>query len=112
VRRAKYFGSVGGTSITASPLLLPQASQINFGGGYGNSNGRGWNAAAAIFYDTLIHKRLFDFVQTSYNTDCCGFSFELRNFNLGVRNENQYLFSFSVANIGTFGSLQKQARIF
>ncbi|MDQ2776639.1 MAG: hypothetical protein M3Y57_17230 [Acidobacteriota bacterium] len=52
-------------------------------------------------------------MQTSYNTDCCGFSFEYRHLNFGIRqNENEYLFSFSVANIGTFGSLQKQSRLF
>ena len=59
-----------------------------------------------------MSRRLYDFLQVSYNTDCCGWSVQLRQFNLGIRNENQYLFSFSVANIGNFGSLQKQARIF
>ena len=63
-------------------------------------------------YDILLGRRLYNFIQGSYNTDCCGFSIQWRRFNLGVRIENQYLFSFSVANVGTFGSLQKQARIF
>ncbi len=111
-RHSKYFGSITETAITANPLLIPAANQISFGGGYGNTNRKGWNAAGVVYYDALLDRRLFDLVQTSYNTDCCGFSFELRNFNLGIRNENQYLFSFSVANIGTFGSLQKQTRIF
>jgi len=112
LRHAKYAASVGETAITTNPLLIPDANQISFGGSYGNTNRKGWNAAAMTFYDTLLHRRLFDLAQASYNTDCCGFSFELRNYNLGIRQENQYLFSFSVANIGTFGSLQKQARIF
>jgi LPS-assembly protein len=112
VRYSKYFAGVSQTAITTNPLLIPQQNQLSFGGGYGNSSRKGWNVAGSIFYDTLHNRRLFDFVQTSYNTDCCGFSFELRNFNLGIRQENQYFFSFSVANIGTFGSLQRQARIF
>jgi hypothetical protein len=29
-----------------------------------------------------------------------------------VRNDNQYLFSFSVANIGSVGTLPRQNRIF
>ncbi len=63
-------------------------------------------------YDLLLNRRLFTFIQGSYNTDCCGFSLQWRRFNLGIRNDNQYLFSFSLANIGNFGSLQKQANIF
>jgi LPS-assembly protein len=93
-------------------LLVPQANQITLGGGYGNSNRRGWNAAALFYYDVLLSRRLFTFIQGSYNTDCCGFSVQLRQFNLGIRNENQYLFSFSVANIGNFGSITKQTKIF
>ncbi|MBV8831934.1 MAG: LPS-assembly protein LptD [Acidobacteriaceae bacterium] len=112
VRYSKYFASVNDTAITTNPLLVPQANQISFGGGYGSANRKGWNAAATVYYDLLLDRRLFNFFQVSYNTDCCGFSMQLRQFNLGIRNENQYLFSFSLANIGTFGSLQKQARIF
>jgi LPS-assembly protein len=112
VRQSKFFGSVSETAVTTNPILIPQQNQLSFGGGYGASTRKGWNAAGSVVYDMLHHQRLFDFFQVSYNTDCCGFSFELRNFNLGIRQENQYFFSFSVANIGTFGSLQKQARIF
>jgi LPS-assembly protein len=111
-RHGKYFANIGDTAITTNPLLVPQANQMGFGGGYGNTNRKGWNAAAAVDYDLLLQRRLFELVQGSYNTDCCGFSVQLRRFNIGIRDENQYLFSFSVANIGTFGSLQKQARIF
>jgi LPS-assembly protein len=63
-------------------------------------------------YDVRSGKTLYEFVQGSYNTNCCGFSIQLRRFNIGIRDENQYLFSFSVANIGTFGSLQRQERLF
>jgi LPS-assembly protein len=111
-RHSKYFASVGDTAITTNPLLVPQANQITVGGGYGNANRKGWNAAATMNFDVLLNRRLYDFVQASYNTDCCGFSVQLRQMHFGIRNDNQYLFSFSVANIGNFGSLQKQSRIF
>ncbi len=100
------------TAITTNPVLLPQANQLTISGGYGSANRRGWNAAGLVDFDVLLNRRLFNFLQLSYNTDCCGFSIQLRQYNLGIRNENQYLFSFSLANIGTFGSLQKQSRIF
>ena len=112
VRTGKYFASLGDTAITTDPLLVPQANQLTFGGGYGSANRRGWNAAAIFTRDLLLSRSLFEFVQTSYNTDCCGFSFQLRRINFGIRDDNQYLFSFSLANLGTFGSLQKQERIF
>ncbi len=111
-RHSKYFAGVTDTAIKTEPVLTPQANQISFGGGYGSTNRKGWNVSGSLFYDELLNKRLFDFVTASYNTDCCGFSFQLRNFNLGIRQENQYLFSFQVANIGSFGSLQKQNRNF
>jgi LPS-assembly protein len=111
-RHSKYFAGVQDTAIKAEPLLTPQSNQISFGGGYGSTNRKGWNVSGSVFYDLLLNRRLFDFVTASYNTDCCGFSFQLRNFNLGIRQENQYLFSFQVANIGSFGSLQKQNRMF
>jgi LPS-assembly protein len=112
VRRGKYFGSIGETSISTDPVLVAQANQILFGGGYGGANRKGWNAAMSVEYDLLLNRRLYEFIQASYNTDCCGFSFQIRRINIGIRDENQYLFSFSVANLGTFGSLQKQERIF
>lgn len=110
-RHKNFYASVGDTSITTSPLLVPQANQITFGGGYGSTNRKGWNAGALVDYDLLADRSLFEFFQSSYNTNCCGFSVQLRRFNIGIRDENEWLFAFSVANIGTFGSLQKQGRI-
>jgi len=112
VRVSKYFVSIGDTAITTNPLLVPQANQITFAGGYGNTNRKGWNVAGAVTRDLLLKRTLYQFVQASYNTDCCGFSVQLRRTNIGFRDESQYLFSFSVANLGTFGTLQKQERIF
>lgn len=111
-RHGQFGASVGDTSITADPVLAPHANQLVFGGSYGGTNRKGWNAAALFDYNLLTNQRLFDFMQGSYNTNCCGFSVQLRRFNLGIRNENQYLFSFSVANVGAFGSMQRQDRIF
>ena len=112
VRKGKYFASIGDNAITTDPLLVPRANQLSYGAGFGSTNRRGWNVAGNVTQDIVLHRTLFEFVQTSYNTDCCGFSFQLRRINFGIRDDNQYLFSFSVANLGTFGSLQKQERLF
>ena len=111
-RKSKYAVTITDTAITSVPLLVPQANQLSFGLAYGTSTRKGWNLGGNVTYDLLIDKTLFEFVQATYNTDCCGFSFQLRRFDFGIRDESQYLFSFSLANLGTFGSMQKQDRIF
>jgi LPS-assembly protein len=51
--------------------------------------------------------------QGSYNRDCCGLSFEYRHIDVpSVSIENQYRFSFSLANIGTFGNLRRQESLY
>ena len=112
VRISKYYVTLGQTSITTNPLLIPQSNQISFGGGLGSTNRRGWNVGTTVNYDLLLGRQTFAFVQGSYNSDCCGFAVQWRHIDNFIRNDNEYLFSFSVANLGTFGSLQKQDRIF
>ena len=81
--------------------------------GYGNLNKRGINAAANIGFDSNLSFLQYSAFQTSYNWDCCGISFEYRRYALGsVRNENQFRFSFTLANIGAFGNLKRQERIY
>jgi LPS-assembly protein len=67
-------------------------------------------------YDYVQHTLLYQFGQLSYNTNCCGFSFQYRRFSfgtgIGARHENQFLLAFQVANLGSFGTMQKQDRIF
>src|SRR5258708_28108469 len=47
-------------------------------------------------------------VQGSYNWDCCGFSVEVRKYELGsVRNETVERFNFTLSNIGTAGNLRR-----
>jgi LPS-assembly protein len=103
---------VGETSITTDPLLFPQSNQLTFGGGYGSTNRKGWNVTGTDLYDLLLHRNVFQFLTTTYNTNCCGFGLQYRRINFGIRDENQYLFSFSLANLGTFGSLPKQSERF
>jgi LPS-assembly protein len=123
-RHQKYFFNIGETAITTNQLyangvLLPDAQQLFpltnqafFGGGYGSTNRQGFNVAAQYFYDFLHHETTFSEYQVSYNSNCCGFSVEIRRINNVIRNDNQYLFSFSVANIGSVGTLPRQSRIF
>ncbi len=91
----------------------PLFDQIRAQLGYGSPTKRGWSAAANIGFDREFNLLQYGAAQTAYNWDCCGLSFEYRRFSLGsVRNENQYRFAFTLANIGSFGNLKRQERLF
>ncbi len=81
--------------------------------GYGYPNKRGFSGAANVGFDAEANFLQYAAVQTTYNWDCCGVSAEYRRFNLGtVRNENQFRFTFALANIGAFGNLARHERLF
>ena len=81
--------------------------------GYGQLNKRGLSSAASFGFDANHGNLQYATAQTSYNWDCCGLSLEYRRFALGaVRNENQYRFSFTLANVGAFGNLRRQERLY
>ena len=70
--------------------------------GYGQLNKRGLSAASSFGFDANLGSLQYASAQTSYTWDCCGLSLEYRRFALGtVRNENQYRFSFTLANVGS-----------
>jgi LPS-assembly protein len=81
--------------------------------GYGQLNKRGLSAASSFGFDANNGSLQYATAQTSYNWDCCGLSLEYRRFALGsVRNENQYRFVFTLANVGAFGNLRRQERLY
>jgi LPS-assembly protein len=81
--------------------------------GYGELNKRGLSAATSFGFDANLGSLQYASVQTSYTWDCCGFSIEYRRFALGsVRNENEYRYSFTLANVGAFGNLRRQERLY
>jgi LPS-assembly protein len=81
--------------------------------GYGQLNKPGLSAAASFGFDSNEGNLQYATAQTSYNWDCCGLSLEYRRFALGaVRNENQYRFSFTLANVASFGNLKRQERLY
>jgi LPS-assembly protein len=108
----KYFFSLGHSEVRNDPVISARSDQINALLAYGNQNRKGWNAAVNVYYD--YHKDILDFATTeiTYNTDCCGISVEYRRYNFGTRDDTQYRVAFSVANIGSFGNLRKQERIY
>jgi LPS-assembly protein len=108
----RYFVLAGSNQVKTDPLVSPPANQFRAQFGYGDPNRKGWNAAFSTIYDFRLQIQEFAIAQITYNTDCCGFSVEYRRFNFGARDDTSYRFALSIANIGTFGNLRKQERLF
>jgi LPS-assembly protein len=93
--------------------LQPAANQLRAQLGYGSSNRRGWSTQAGVGYDVKQNVLQNEFVEVSYNGSCCGLSLEYRRLSLGeIRTENQFRVSLNIANIGTFGNLRREEKIF
>jgi len=111
-RRAKYFFSGGHNQVRSNPKLSPSANQLRGSIGYGDPNRRGWNTAFTAIYDYKQKVLQFATINLNYNTDCCGFNVQYRSFAVFNRHESIFRFSFSIANVGSFGTLKKQERLF
>ena len=81
--------------------------------GYGRPGKRGFSAASSFGIDAESKLLQFVSAQTTYNWDCCGMTVEYRSYTVAnVRNENLFRFTFTLANIGGFGSLRPQERLY
>jgi len=91
----------------------PLSNQVRGLVGYGSESRKGFNLIAGLGYDFENKTLQNQIVQMSYNGGCCGLAVEYRRINLGqVRAENQFRIAFIIANIGNFGNLRHQEKIF
>lgn len=107
------FFTVAHFATRSSPILQPQSHQIRAHIGYGEVQRRGLNVIFGMSYD--VRQKFFQnqVAQISLNGSCCGIGFEFRRLALGpLRSENQFRVAFMVANIGTFGNLRRQEKVF
>jgi LPS-assembly protein len=79
----------------------------------GKPSGNGFNLAANGGYDYALNALQYAGVQAVYNWNCCGLTFGYRRFNLGtIRNETQWLYSFTLANFGSVGDIRRSTSVF
>lgn len=98
---------------TLPTFQQPLSNQIRALLGYGSETRKGFNFTTGIGYDFTNKTLQNQIVQASYNGGCCGLAVEYRRINLGqVRTENQFRVAFMIANIGTFGNLRHQEKIY
>jgi LPS-assembly protein len=98
------------SSGSASPARF---NQFRAALGYGRSTKRGFSAASSFGFDAESKLLQFVAAQTTYNWDCCGVTVEYRSYTVAnVRNENLFRFTFTLANVASFGSLRRQERLY
>jgi LPS-assembly protein len=97
----------GSTASTIQSQLLQPFLSI------GKPSGAGFNLAANGGYDFVHGALQYAGVQAVYNWNCCGLSVGYRRFALGsVRDETQYLYSFTLANFGSVGDIRRSNSVF
>jgi LPS-assembly protein len=103
-------GEITNTSVAPTAVKFNQFRTVL---GYGSANKRGFSGATNLGFDAELGQVQYGAVQLAYKWDCCGVDVEYRRFALAsVRNENQYRFTFSLANVGAFGNLRRGERLF
>jgi LPS-assembly protein len=103
----------GQASASSATAGVQKFNQFHGVLGYGSPNKRGFVGAVNLGYDAILNQLQYGSAQLAYNWDCCGVSVEYRRFALAsVRNENQYRFTFSLANVGAFGNLRRSEKLF
>jgi LPS-assembly protein len=121
-----HFGQVtigGGDAILQLPVQAATSSsgsaapvrfnQFRAALGYGRGLKRGFSAAGSVGFDAEGGALQFVSAQTTYNWDCCGVTMEYRSYTVAnVRTENLFRFTFTLANIGGFGSMRPQERLY
>ncbi len=93
-------------SITKSQQLSPFFQ-------FGRQARTGFNVAANGGYDFVNGALQYAGIQAVYNWNCCGLTLGYRRFALGsVRDETQYLYSFTLANFGSVGDIRRSNTVF
>jgi LPS-assembly protein len=101
---------IAATTPNPAPQIFNQFRTVL---GYGSTNKRGFSAAMNLGFDAHLDQVQYGSGQFAYNWDCCGVNVEYRRFALAsVRNENQFRFTFALANVGAFGNLRRTERLF
>jgi LPS-assembly protein len=73
---------------------------------------KGWFGGTSLFFDFQNSRErnttplISSLYTLGYASDCCSVAVQAFTYNVGVRRENKYVFSFRLKGIGTFGTEQ------
>jgi LPS-assembly protein len=100
-----------GTAAVTPPLT--SFNQLRLTAIYGSPIKTGLSVGVNTGYDFTLDRLQYAGVQSNYNWNCCGLSFEVRRYSLGtVPEHTTFLYSFTLANVGSAGSLSWAERVF
>ncbi len=100
-------------TVPPDPDFQARSNQVRGLVGFGDLTRPGWNATAGASYDFSQNSFQNQIFEAGYNSSCCGVGFEYRKFSFGtIRDENQYMVVFRIANIGSAGNLRRQEKLF
>jgi LPS-assembly protein len=109
----EFFATVAHFRLQADPILQPLSHQVRVLVGYGSETRKGFNFTTGLSYDFTNSALQNQLAQISYNGKCCGIAVGYQRIELGqVRTDNRFRLAFIIANIGSFGNLRHQERIF
>ena len=111
VNRGQVVGNLSYFFTRRSPIEIPN-NQLRGSVSYGNRLKPGLSAAFALSYDVLHSFFQGSTAEIGYNTHCYGVFFEMSQFNIGPRVESRFMFSFSLKNVGSLGTLRPRERLF
>ena len=111
MNRGQFSGGISYFLTRRSAIQIPN-NQLRGTLIYGNQQKPGLSAAFSFAYDAEHALFQGSVAQVGYNTDCYGLSFEISQFNIGARIESRFRFAFSLKNIGSYGTLRRQERLF
>jgi LPS-assembly protein len=90
---------------------IVSSNQIQAQVGYGKLD-RGLSSSVTLSYNLLTSQLLNSQTRLNYIWDCCGISAEFTQFDLGLRTESRFSFSFTLKGIGSFGNLKRPESLF
>jgi LPS-assembly protein len=109
--RGQFTGGISYFFTRRSAIEVPN-NQLRGSLTFGNRLKPGFSAAATVSYD--VQHSLFQgsLAEVGYNTSCFGLNFEVSQFNLGARVESRFRFAFTLKDVGSFGTMRRQERLF
>jgi LPS-assembly protein len=79
--------------------------------GYGSLE-RGFSSSFTLSYNLRTSQLLNSNTRINYMWDCCGVGLEFNQYDLGLRTESRFSFSFTLKGIGSFGNIKHPESLF
>src|SRR5262249_14286054 len=104
----------GGLSyfVTHRSVVDVPANEVRGSLSYGSRTKPGFSGAVNVSYDVLHSLFQGSVAEVGYNTNCFGLNFEVSQFNIGYRVESRFRFSFTLKDVGSFGTMRPRERLF